>query len=506
MLLALAAILCVGCGFALASAGWPARLLRSADLYLRASLSVPFGLAIFSVVFFLTRVLGLSNLLLADLAVFGLLLTGLALRLHWSGRFGFIGGVTKTEVEPQGLKPSGIGGGASSNRTARSEATNEDRHPGWISGALTAGFVASIGVALYSAGMRLFAHPHGNGWDAFAIWNLHARFLYRGGAHWRDGFSPAISWSHPDYPLLLPAAVAHFWSYVGHDDAAVPAVIAFLFTFCTVGLLCFGISALRGHTAAMLGGMALLSTPAFIDVGSWQYADVPLSFFFLATVVLLCFWDAADSSARSGFLALAGVSAGCAAWTKNEGLLFLCVMVSVLVWSVRRERRRGVMEKNPGGAGISSLPFLATIVPAVVLIMYFKHSVAPPGDLFTDRATMLHKLMDPARYWAVIKWFGMEFLRFGSWWAIPGTVLLAGLYLAVGKEYRGHQPGFRAGYVALVLTLAGYFAVYLITPLDLNWHLRFSLGRLFLQVWPSALFLFFVGARIGSPSTVSQAG
>ncbi|HYA98054.1 MAG TPA: hypothetical protein VEH49_08165, partial [Methylomirabilota bacterium] len=86
------------------------------------------------------------------------------------------------------------------------------------------------------------------------------------------------------------------------------------------------------------------------------------------------------------------------------------------------------------------------------------------------------------------------------------TVLLAGLYLAVGKEYRGHQPGFRAGYVALVLTLAGYFAVYLITPLDLNWHLRFSLGRLFLQVWPSALFLFFVGARIGSPSTVSQAG
>jgi len=41
----------------------------------------------------------------------------------------------------------------------------------------------------------------------------------------------------------------------------------------------------------------------------------------------------------------------------------------------------------------------------------------------------------------------------------------------------------------------GYFAVYLITPYDLVWHLSHSLGRLFLQVWPSALFLFFLAIK-----------
>jgi len=49
--------------------------------------------------------------------------------------------------------------------------------------------------------------------------------------------------------------------------------------------------------------------------------------------------------------------------------------------------------------------------------------------------------------------------------------------------------------LAIVLTLAGDFAVYVITPYDIYWHLRFSLNRLFLQLWPSAIFLFFMMVR-----------
>jgi hypothetical protein len=45
---------------------------------------------------------------------------------------------------------------------------------------------------------------------------------------------------------------------------------------------------------------------------------------------------------------------------------------------------------------------------------------------------------------------------------------------------------------ALGLTLAGYAFVYLTTPQDLAWHLRTSLHRLLLQLWPSALFVFFL--------------
>jgi hypothetical protein len=40
--------------------------------------------------------------------------------------------------------------------------------------------------------------------------------------------------------------------------------------------------------------------------------------------------------------------------------------------------------------------------------------------------------------------------------------------------------------------LAGLFAVYVITPKDLAWQLQFSLDRLLLQLWPSALLAFFL--------------
>src|SRR6266550_538828 len=77
---------------------------------------------------------------------------------------------------------------------------------------------------------------------------LLARFLFLGGSHWRDGFSTLIPWSHSDYPPLVPAAIAHVWSYIGHDDPIVPAILGLVFTFATLGLLVSSLATLRGIT------------------------------------------------------------------------------------------------------------------------------------------------------------------------------------------------------------------------------------------------------------------
>src|SRR5262245_40880453 len=76
--------------------------------------------------------------------------------------------------------------------------------------------------------------PHG-WWDAWGNWNLRARFLFRGETHWTDVLSPYLA--HPDYPLLLPGFVAREWKAIGSDTIGVPAAVAFLFTFGTVGVL-----------------------------------------------------------------------------------------------------------------------------------------------------------------------------------------------------------------------------------------------------------------------------
>ena len=66
---------------------------------------------------------------------------------------------------------------------------------------------------------------------------MHARFLFRGGDHWRDAFASGLDWSHWDYPLLLPLSIARGWQYMGGESLSVPAVMAFVFTFLTLGLL-----------------------------------------------------------------------------------------------------------------------------------------------------------------------------------------------------------------------------------------------------------------------------
>jgi hypothetical protein len=147
----------------------------------------------------------------------------------------------------------------------------------------------------------------------------------------------------------------------------------------------------------------------------------------------------------------------------------------------------------------------------MLLILWFKHSVATPGDLFSSPEMMIHKALAPSRYWIIIQWYAKEFLRFGAWWIVPGTVAMVAFYLLTPRKRSTMQdPICRASVIALGFTLAGYFAIYLITPRDLYWHLRFSLNRLFLQLWPSVIFLFFllVGPRFSQvePNSPGQNG
>lgn len=473
---ALAALICFGTGFLLVRIGWRRRAATISDYVFRLCLSVGFGLGIFSAVYFLALLLGVTHMIVADVSLFGLLLVSAFL-----------------------LRARAT--------TADAVTERNDYQPAWLPRVLTGSFVIALCAALYAAILRTLAYPHGDGWDAFAIWNLHARFLFRGGPHWRDGFTALLPWSHPDYPLLLPSAVAHFWSYLGHDSPAVPAAIGFLFTFSTVGLLFSALAMLRGRMPALLGATALLATPSFIEQGTAQYADVPLSFFVLASIALICLHDRAvqddPSQASLGLLFLAGLAAACAAWTKNEGLLFLC---AIALASVITRMRIRVSPQNWIARARPIAPLLIAIAPALLLLVYFKHFVAPPGDLFSDPATMLRKLIDPARYWAVIQWYVKGFFRFGRWLLIPGSLLLIGFYFAAERKHDAQsQAGIRTSVLALALTLAGYFAVYLITPYDIYWHLRFSLTRLFLQLWPSAIFLLFlvVDLRVPRPQGTS---
>jgi len=269
----------------------------------------------------------------------------------------------------------------------------------WIATIFAVELLASLGSFL----VAFLKEPHGK-WDAWLIWNMHARFLYRSGEAWREVFAGGMEWSHWDYPLLLPLSIVRGWKYSGNDSIYIPAAFALLFTLLTLGLLLCALMFLRSRIQGYLAAMILLGTPLFIMMGASQLADVPLAFFMLATLVLL-FLPARSPGNRSGALVLSGIAAGLCAWTKNEGLLFLLIVYLLLA-----------------------------------------------GARIDDR----------------------------------------------------DRTGLVRTAAVLLLTPAGYFFVYVLTPLDLGYHLATSLNRLFLQLWPSVIFLFFMTA--GAPERAASAG
>jgi 4-amino-4-deoxy-L-arabinose transferase-like glycosyltransferase len=328
--------------------------------------------------------------------------------------------------------------------------------------------------------------PHG-AWDAWAVHNMRARFIFRAGEEWKEAFSSAFAWSSLDYPLLVPLTIVGCWKLVGKDTVLIPAMIALLFTFATIGLASSSLSILRSKSQGLLAGLALLGTPIFIAHGTTQYLDTPLGYFFLATLCLLSLQDHLPDGQKS-LLVLAGMSAGFSAWTKNEGLLFvLIIFVSRLVIIGRKQGLKEYVRQMR----LFSMGF----VPILLVIVYFKARFgAANAFLSAEGQSKLDKLLDGGRYLMILDAFKNEIMVMGGW-AVPVMGILALYLLLLGLSEERKNPNAIASLVTLCVMLTGYFFIFVISPFDLKWHLATTLSRLLIQLWPSFIFIFFLLVR-----------
>jgi hypothetical protein len=349
-------------------------------------------------------------------------------------------------------------------------------------------FLLAIALAAATFLVAVSNNPHGDE-GAWSIWNLRARFLFRAGAFWRDAFSNDLSWSHPDYPLLLPGLVALCWKLAGHESSGAPIAIAFLFALGTAGVLTAVIGVLRGKTQALVAGTLLLGAVGFISLGAAQYGDVPLSFYILATLALLCLQDRHPEDLR--FSALAGLMAGFAAWTRNEGIIFLvAVILARIAATVRFRDRMGTAALTPQmlrlGAGL--------LAPLAVVIL-FKLRVGGASDLSSEKpAMMLQHLADPGRWILMIESLVLVLLGLGHF-LVP-VVLVLGLYwyLVRFRVEERDRATLAAMGIALVLTIVSELVMDIAFVGNLPVEIATGLERALLHLWPAGVLLFFLAS------------
>ncbi|CAG0951103.1 hypothetical protein ANAEL_00074 [Anaerolineales bacterium] len=330
-------------------------------------------------------------------------------------------------------------------------------------------------------------------WDAWMIYNRSALFIHRGGEAWQDAFSPGMDLIfHADYPPLLALNIAARWEALNSETTFAPMVLGFLFTLSVLGL-CFGALAnFKSPGQGSLGLIFLSGVSFFLSEGGRQTADVPLAFFMLASVVFLFFYY---REKRVIFMTFAAVMAALAAWTKNEGLLFVFTSAGVLFLTALWKRSfRG------------PLFYFAGLLLPLILLFHFKTQVAPPSEFAGGGIDVLfQKLIDPARHQLIFNAFKSFFLYSGGWFGIGIYLILVGYYLLFQTRVGENSHAVLISLAILTVQFIGYYLFYLISPYDLNWHIGYSLNRLFVHAYPATVFVILTATRtpevVFSPET-----
>lgn len=342
-------------------------------------------------------------------------------------------------------------------------------------------WAATVAVASAVAAIAFHSHnqPHG-GWDAIAIWNLKARFIFFGVDDGSWARMLDLELSHPDYPILLPVLVARFWLLLGEPTVLIPAAISIAVFLATVLILHAAIRYQSGRSIADLSVIILLTATFFIQHAAAQFADNYLALFILGAGVLFKYLLDARIDIKGMDFGL-GILLGLTVSIKNEGLLVTTIFLMLYGLDLATRSDQGTRTRWKR-LFMLCLGWLLVAAPTLVM----KQTVEVSNDLLS--AWSLDTLG------ALLSWERLAHLLELS---IPLTVdfLLLPLVFTTAAAFAvwAHLTVSVSRSALLILAapaliIVGYMCILWATPHDMKWHVTTTLQRLWVHVWPLLVF------------------
>jgi hypothetical protein len=292
-------------------------------------------------------------------------------------------------------------------------------------------------------------------WDARSIWFFHAKRIFFDGSLYAqlDDYVPT---SHNDYPDLVPAAAASIAKTLGYWNEIFPrlAVLPVLFP---AFLVFRRLIAKHEIFALWLAGTLIICRKMLLN----GYMDAILALYCAAATLLITITYSRNMNAKPAegenvaLMALFWIIATLP-FIKNEGLLASVIMTGILFTNFRRYK---------------VLIFFLLVSLAFYFLIWklevIQHHVQT--DIFSEG--FVQRGMARISDWASISMILGKYLAV-SFWALPLLIL----FVYIGPKSVPTVP--------VVLFVAIYsiamMTIYLITPMDLLWHLRSSAYRTYL--------------------------
>lgn len=322
------------------------------------------------------------------------------------------------------------------------------------------------------------------GWDAWSMWFFKGRAMFMEGTVPISLFTDVRHYdyyAHLDYPLLVPLTITQTYAWTGDYDPLMKGWWPLLAGAAALGMY-WGLHGLMGRAARFGGLLLVLGAPDLINYAAGYYAgyaELPLAVLSLFGAIFFYRWlkcpTAADFTLAALFFSLAG-------FTKNEGLVVAAAGL-LLLFGIAVATRRLQWAASIGALAAVALFLLPWQVERSLLGL--TADVQPSWDKIQAQwgvriNPVLNGLIEiatrPNRLYLI-------------WPALP---LLAGGALAF-------TPRRWLATLPLVLLVAAQLAAgviaYIVTPRDLDWHLRTAADRVIFQ--PSLIVLFLGAIYLG---------
>jgi hypothetical protein len=305
-------------------------------------------------------------------------------------------------------------------------------------------------------------------WDARSIWFFHAKLVYfSGGINKANDLSQsAFAFSHPDYPMLLPLLGAQFAAVSGLWNEYVPkAALLPLLVLAVLGLVSASDGRIRVSSILLLG-IFFFGSGELLNIG---IVDAYLAIYVGVATLFLSRWlqnqNQQDLAAGLAFL-------GVAVNLKNEGALAVLSVGAVT----------GVFMMRTGFRSSSALrPLMLAVLATATLAGW--QTIRLRLGLENDLRLGIDSFM---RAWTRLGRGDFSLLAayiFGVGGIAKAVILLVGAVLLARLKFHSLPPP-SVWFPAAVSTvyLIGMAFVYLSTPDDMDWHLKYSVERTMLVV------------------------
>ncbi|MBN1864099.1 MAG: glycosyltransferase family 39 protein [Victivallales bacterium] len=313
--------------------------------------------------------------------------------------------------------------------------------------------------------------------DSYGLWGLKAKALYHEGLVPGGGLFHefSLSYSHLNYPLLVPFLVCGIYASAGEVNEMVGKVIfPFLYVSCTL----FIYSSLRWRLdrgKSLLLVVLFMTLPVTLRWAGAGMSDFPLAVFFSASAFYLCKF--LEERRREDMILSAMATVFCA-FVKHEGIASAAICLAVIVFC------------HPlfpfSKSRLKESAIYCCLVGILMLPWFWWYSGVPhTHENYPLRVMYFFSMDNLLRTREILMLFLDSFTNIARWgllWLLLPFVALIG--------WRRFSRRF---VVALWLLLAGrmaaYLFVFIISPWSPEFLAQMALERILLHAAPAALFI-----------------